>query len=134
MNLVGSRWRRIWQTPGMEKTVSEKAQTHHRRDERQEVQWDAEILHEDDSYSAKIGNVSLAGLLAKTDAPLSMRDELILRIPNVGEFAGIVMWMDAPFFGLALMVGPELDLKRMAVNSGAAVSDAPIAKSDDDWI
>lgn len=114
--------------------MSDNADTQHRRDERQEVKWDAEILHGDDAYTAKIGNVSLAGLLAKTDAPMSMSDELILLIPNVGEFAGIVMWMDAPFYGLALMVGPQLDLKRMTVNAGGAISDTPVANSDDDWV
>ena len=114
--------------------MSEEQQMSQRRDERKEVRWDAQIQHEDDSYSAKIGNVSLAGLLAKTEAPLDMNDELILIIPNVGEFAGIVMWKDAPFFGLALMVGPELDLKRLAVTAGEEVSDQPAVDSDDDWV
>lgn len=106
----------------------------HRVDERQAVQWDAEIVLENETYSAKISNVSLAGTLALTEAPLELDTELVLKIPNLGEFAGIAVWVDSPYYGLALMVGPNLDLKRFALSEDGELSSAPVGSSGDDWV
>jgi PilZ domain len=105
-----------------------------RREPREPVKWDAVIIVDDVSYEAKISNVSLAGTLARTDAPLVNGTELILQIPKLGEFAGIVVWVDQPCYGLALMVGPDLNLKHFAVGSGADLSDRPQPGSGDDWV
>lgn len=106
----------------------------HRTDERLSVQWDAEIIIDDKTFSAKISNVSLAGTLALTEAPVELNTELVLKIPNLGEFAGIAVWVDSPYYGLALMVGPNLDLKRFAMAEGGELSVEPIGSSGDDWI
>ena len=106
----------------------------HRTDERLEVQWDAEVVVDKQTFSAKISNVSLAGTLALTEAPLQQNTEIVLRIPNLGEFAGIAVWVDPPYYGLALMVGPDLDLKRFAVAEDGCVSVEPISPNGDDWV
>ncbi len=105
-----------------------------RREAREPVKWDAVVIVDDQPYDAKISNVSLAGTLAKTDAPIEMGTELILQIPDLGEFAGIAMWVDKPFYGLALMVGPDLDLKHFTVGSGSGMSDKPLPDAGDDWV
>lgn len=106
----------------------------HRVEERKAVQWDAEIVIENKTYSAKISNVSLAGTLALTEAPIAKDTELVLKIPNLGEFAGIAVWVDAPYYGLALMAGPSLDLKRFALAEDGDLSLEPIDRSQGDWV
>lgn len=108
--------------------------TEHRIEERLTVQWDAEIVIDDQSYSAKISNVSLAGTLALTEAPIEINTELVLKIENIGEFAGIAVWVDRPYYGLALMVGPNLDLKRFAMVEDGSISESPVGSKGDDWV
>lgn len=112
----------------------EKDGAEHRVDERQSVQWDAEIVVDGETYSAKISNVSLAGTLALTEAPIVKDSELVLKIPNLGEFAGIAVWVDSPYYGLALMAGPSLDLKRFALTEEGDLSLEPADSSQGDWV
>lgn len=112
----------------------QKGSLEHRVDERKPVQWDAEIIFENDNYAAKISNVSLGGTLTLTEAPLVIDSELVLKLENLGEFAGIVVWVDAPYFGLALMAGPILDLKRFAIAEDGEVSRHPLEVNKSDWV
>lgn len=76
-------------------------------------QEDAESEHEE-TFSCHIADVALAGVRVVSTAPVEVGEEVILSIPEIGEFAGRVQWKRAREFGLSLQGGPDLFLKRIA--------------------
>ncbi len=95
-----------------------------RRDERLPVRGAGRIIlilddrnagdEREETYSCHIADVALAGVRVVSQAPVEVGEEVILSIPDVGEFAGRVQWRRAREFGLALQGGPDLFLKRIA--------------------
>ncbi len=59
-------------------------------------------------------DVALAGVRIATAAPLRTGDEVVLAIPEVGEYAAEVRWVRPPEAGLAIAGGPDLLLKDLA--------------------
>ncbi|GIX17416.1 MAG: hypothetical protein KatS3mg119_1602 [Rhodothalassiaceae bacterium] len=59
-------------------------------------------------------DVALAGVRIATAAPLRTGDEVVLAIPEVGEYAAEVRWVRPPEAGLAIAGGPDLMLKDLA--------------------
>lgn len=92
--------------------------TKYRIEERLDVLWDAEISIEDETHTCEVANVSTAGALLKLDIDISLEQEFLLNVPKLGEFAGVITWVNKPFYGLQLLVGPDLDLKTHADNVG----------------
>lgn len=86
----------------------------HRIDERLAVMWPAVITIQDIEYSCEVANVSTAGALLKFCREVEMDQEVMLDIPEFGLFAGEVAWCNNPFYGIKIMAGPDLDLKRHA--------------------
>lgn len=85
-----------------------------RRNERLDVMWGGTLEVNDLSFDCRIGNVSTAGTLVSTEAPVELGDEVLLSIPNLGDFAGVVAWVGEGTFGLSLLAGPDLFLKDVA--------------------
>lgn len=85
-----------------------------RRNERLDVMWSGSLEVNDLTFDCKIGNVSTAGTLVETLAPVQLGDEVMLSIPNLGDFAGVVAWVGNGSFGLSLLAGPDLFLKDVA--------------------
>jgi len=98
--------------------MSKKEETADRRNERLDVMWSGTLEVNDLPFDCKIGNVSTAGTLVATDAPVQLGDEVMLSIPNLGDFAGVVAWVGEGSFGLSLMAGPDLFLKDVAEEGG----------------
>ncbi len=92
--------------------------TKHFRDERLDVRWNATIELDNVDVACLVDNISTAGARVEIDAALSMDQELIIKIPELGEFAGEVVWVKPPFYGLKLVAGPDLDLKGHADEIG----------------
>ncbi|MCK5575762.1 MAG: PilZ domain-containing protein [Sphingomonadales bacterium] len=89
-----------------------------RRNDRLDVMWGGTLEVNDLKHDCKIGNVSTAGTLVATDAPVQLGDEVMLSIPNLGDFAGVVAWVGDGSFGLSLLAGPDLFLKDVAEEGG----------------
>lgn len=86
-----------------------------RRDDRLAVGWPGTVTtaHER-SYPCRVADVSLAGTKIESEADVAVGDELLLSLPELGDFAGKVQWVGDAVFGLALQAGPDLLLKRVA--------------------
>ena len=85
----------------------------YRQDDRKPVIWSATLTTEDDKvYDCEVRDVSLAGTLITTLAPLVVDSEILLSIDGLGDFAGIVRWSCNENIGLTLMAGPDLLLKK----------------------
>ncbi|GEQ98091.1 hypothetical protein JCM17844_17280 [Iodidimonas gelatinilytica] len=86
-----------------------------RADDRLPVLWHGTIITVDDrSVPCRVLDVSLAGTYIECALAVRLGEELILNIPELGEFAGEVQWMRNGSFGLALAAGPDLLLKKIA--------------------
>ncbi len=86
-----------------------------RGDGRLAVTWRGSVTLQDDrSFDCMVCDVSLAGTLVKSDAPVQSGEEVLLAIPTLGDFAGEVQWTQVGFFGLTILAGPDLLLKRIA--------------------
>lgn len=94
------------------------------------VLWTGEIERDDEKFSCDIGNVSLAGTLIRCDTLLELGDEVLLRIGELGEFAGEVAWFKPPYYGLRLLAGPDMVLKKFAEASGEYPSRKPTKDLD----
>lgn len=90
----------------------------HMRDERLDVRWRAHTIINEKRHACLVDNVSTAGARLELDIALKMGDELLVEIADMGEFAGEVVWLNQPFYGLKLMAGPDLDLKSHADEIG----------------
>lgn len=89
-----------------------------RGDDRLDVTWAGTVTLQDDRhFDCRVCDVSLAGTLIRSDAPVQLGDEVLLSIPSLGDFAGEVQWAGKNSFGLALVAGPDLLLKRIAENA-----------------
>lgn len=89
-----------------------------RGDDRLAVTWHGSITLQDDrSFDCQVGDVSLAGTLIQSDAPVKSGEEVLLSIPTLGDFAGEVQWIKEGAFGLNILAGPDLLLKRIAEES-----------------
>jgi len=97
--------------------------TQYRIEERLDVLWGAEIIIEDKKYPCEVANVSTAGALLKLDMDLENGQEFLLDVPEFGEFAAVVVWPNKPFYGLQLLVGPNLSLKKHADKVGLKKQD-----------
>ncbi|WP_138380516.1 PilZ domain-containing protein [Luteithermobacter gelatinilyticus] len=89
-----------------------------RADSRLDVFWAAEMTLEGKRYPCQLSNVSTAGALLKSEENLALKQELILHIPDFGEAGGIVVWRNAPLYGLKLLIGDNLKLKEYADEVG----------------
>ena len=97
-----------------------------RGDDRLPVIWDGQLTTEDDqSFMCQVRDISHAGALISTDAPVKIGDELVLEVPELGHFAGKIRWSGDRSLGLALMAGPDLALKKFAEKAGASISTNP---------
>lgn len=90
----------------------------HFRDDRLDVRWHATIELNDVDTACLVDNISTAGARVEIETELEMGQELIIKIPELGEFAGEVAWQKPPFYGLKLVAGPDLDLKGHADEIG----------------
>ncbi len=93
--------------------------TERRRDWRLDVRGvGAVLLLEPESgeerFPCDLIDVALAGVRVATTAPLCAGDEVILAIPEIGEYAAEVRWVRPPQAGLAIAGGPDLLLKDLA--------------------
>ncbi|TNE67070.1 MAG: hypothetical protein EP335_01700 [Alphaproteobacteria bacterium] len=103
-----------------------------RRDDRLPVLWRGTLTTEDDcSFPCEVRDVSLAGTLITCSASLTVGDELILAIDDLGEFATEVKWQGSEQLGLAILAGPDLMLKKFAEGAGAGLSDKPVTPGED---
>lgn len=91
---------------------------HNRIDERLDVLWDATALIEGKEYACTVTNVSTAGALMKLDAPLAEKQQFLLNVPGLNEYAAEVAWVNRPYYGLKLLVGQDLKLKDYAGKVG----------------
>lgn len=98
--------------------MTEEEGAEHRIDERLAVMWPAVLIIQDVEYSCEVANVSTAGALLKIAREIEMDEEVLLDIPEFGEFAGEVAWCNNPFYGIKIMAGPDLELKRHAEEVG----------------
>ena len=48
---------------------------------------------------ATVHNISVTGMLVETDAPLAQGETIAVDLPEVGEVAATVVWIDAPMHG-----------------------------------
>ena len=96
-----------------------------RQDQRLPVIWAAEIVVNEERFSCRIEDISLAGARIVTDAHLETGDELLILIPELGEFAAEVRFSNDDFAGLAMLCGPDLLLKKYAELSGEHPSTGP---------
>ena len=94
-----------------------RATSNRRSDERMEVEWPGQLVLEDDtSVPCTVLDVSLAGVLVRSDANVVLGDEIELTVPSIGNFAATVRWIGGENIGLSLEAGPDLLLKRIAEN------------------
>ncbi len=70
--------------------------------------------NEEERFACDLIDVALAGVRVATTAPLSAGEEVILAIPEIGEYAAEVRWVRPPEAGLAIAGGPDLLLKDLA--------------------
>ncbi len=103
-----------------------------RRDDRLDVIWQATMIVDDDSFDCEVCDVSLAGTLVKVDAPLEQGAEVLLRINDLGDFAGKVAWLAGGKCGLTLHLGPDMLLKKYAELSGEYPSTHPAMSGEKD--
>jgi len=104
-----------------------------RRDDRLPVGWTGTVTTSDErSYACRVADVSLAGTKIESDADVAVGDEVLLSLPDLGDFAGKVQWAGRSAFGLALQAGPDLVLKRVAENPENYPQLAAKAKTGDD--
>jgi len=86
-----------------------------RRDDRLPVGWEGEVILPDDrKVACRVADISTAGTKIESAAAVAAGDEVLLSLPELGDFAGKVQWVKPPHFGLALQAGPDLLLKRVA--------------------
>lgn len=84
-----------------------------KREERKPVIWTAKLTTMDDKvFDCEVRDVSLAGTHVTCLAPLTIKDEVMLSIDGLGDFAGEVCWIRNENIGLTLMAGPDLLLKK----------------------
>jgi hypothetical protein len=84
-----------------------------RQDARKPVIWKATLTTNDDKvFDCEVRDVSLAGTHVTCLAPLAIKDEVLLTIDGLGDFAGEVCWVRNENIGLTLLVGPDLLLKK----------------------
>lgn len=103
-----------------------------RKDDRLDVIWQATMLVDDIPFDCEVCDVSLAGTLVKVDAPVEQGTEVLLRIKELGDFAGIVAWKAGEKCGLTLHLGPDMLLKKYAELSGEYPSTRPAMTGDKD--
>lgn len=104
-----------------------------RRDERLDVGWPGTIATEDDRrWPCRIVDISTAGTKIESEAEVTAGEEVLLSLPDLGEFAGKVQWTGAGAFGLALQAGPDLLLKRVAEDPESYPGLAAGARSGND--
>lgn len=98
-----------------------------RHDERLDVLWQGFITTEDGTkYPCKVRDIAEGGALISCDTQgLSLNGDILLTIDQLGEFAGRVQWQGSEKFGLWLLAGDDLALKKFAEKAGSALSSAP---------
>lgn len=104
-----------------------------RQDTRKPVIWTAKLTTVDDKvFDCEVRDVSLAGTHVTCLAPLSVKDEVMLSIEGLGDFAGEVCWTRNENIGLTLIAGPDLLLKKFDERnpSGSETKD-PLLPSED---
>lgn len=69
---------------------------------------------EEERFPCDLIDVALAGVRVATTAPLQPGEEVVLAIPEIGEYAAEVRWVRPPQAGLAIAGGPDLLLKDLA--------------------
>lgn len=82
-----------------------------RIDERLDVLWEAKAIIDDKEYPCEVANVSTAGALLKLDIDLAEKQQFLLDVGKLKEYAVKVAWANRPFYGLVLQVGGDLKLK-----------------------
>ncbi|WP_313982532.1 PilZ domain-containing protein, partial [Iodidimonas nitroreducens] len=103
-----------------------------RHDQRMNVSWPATIITQNDQiWPCDILDVSWAGTHIASPAPLVLGEELILDIPNLGEFAARVQWQHEKGYGLTLLLGPDLLLRHYAEHIGPDMQDADLKDAKD---
>lgn len=104
-----------------------------RRDERLGVVWRCRVVIDDVPHDCEIGDVSTAGTLIISDISVELGKEVLLDIPEIGEFAAVVAWVGPGRFGLELQMGPDMLLKKYAELSNEYPSTRPAdVKAGDD--
>ncbi len=98
--------------------VTKPEEGHKRIDDRLDVLWDATALIDGKEYACQVTNVSTAGALMKLDAPLAEKQQFLLNVPELSEYAAEVAWVNRPCYGLKLLVGQDLKLKDYAGKVG----------------
>lgn len=103
-----------------------------RNDDRLPVLWTGRLTTDDDKeFECKVRDVSLAGTLVSTDAPMNLGERLLLEIDELGEFAVEVKWSGSEQLGLLILAGPDLALKKFAEGSGGETSEKPVVVDGD---
>lgn len=103
-----------------------------RRDDRLDVIWQATMVVDEKSFDCEVCDVSLAGTLVKVSAAIKPGTEVLLRIAELGDFAGSVAWKAGDKCGLTLHLGPDMLLKKYAELSGEYPSTRPALSGDKD--
>jgi len=89
-----------------------------RLDERLDVLWDAVAVIDEKHHPCELANISTAGVLMKLDIDLQQKQQFLLDVQELNEYAVEVAWVNRPFYGLILMVGGDLKLKDHADKIG----------------
>jgi len=109
------------------------ARPERRRDDRLPVGWEGEVILADErKFACRVADIATAGTKIESRADVAAGDEVILSLPELGDFAGTVQWVKPPHFGLALQAGPDLLLKRVAEDPETYPTLAAQARRDDD--
>lgn len=96
-----------------------------RIDERLDVIWPARIEAKSGELECGVADVSTAGAMVVGEINLDIDEEVLLVIPGIGEFAAEVAWAEPGRYGLKIMIGPDLLLKKYAELSGEYPSRHP---------
>ncbi len=97
-----------------------------RRDDRLDVLWHGYIETEDGTrHACKVRDISEGGVLITCEASLDPESDVFLVIDDLGDFAARIQWSGGRGYGLMLLVGDDIALKKFAEPAGADVSKHP---------
>ncbi len=97
--------------------TSDPGRDKHRREDRHEINFDAQLVIDKEVHAAAIDNLSIGGAKLKTKTRVAAAKDTAcaLRVENLGEFPGAIAWCGGGAVGIAF------------TNSDWRVSDAIMA-------
>lgn len=62
---------------------------------------DLRVGHQSSAHRVKVRNVSSKGMMGEGPVPLESGTRLTIELPELGQVAGTVVWVQQPRFGVA---------------------------------